>query len=115
MARQQRVVETVTCDVCGKETENATTVVLGWGKEQWELDLCDEDNAKVSETFDGWIRGARKVRATRGRPSPRSPRDSGGPSNSRQSDWDYLESLGFKRHRGRKTAAEHEALENRPS
>ena len=112
MARQQRVLETVICDMCGKEADNAATVVLGWGREQWQLDLCDTDNAKVSKTFDEWIAGGRKVRGTRstarsGRAARRST-DNGG------SDWDYLESLGFKRHRGRKSAAEQEALSARP-
>ncbi|MBW3557523.1 MAG: Lsr2 family protein [Actinobacteria bacterium] len=111
MAREQHVVETIICDICGKTAEEATTVVIGWGKEQWEIDLCQVDNAKVSRTFDGWIAGGRKVRATRG--STKSAKGAKGASRGNGSDWDYLESLGFARHRGRKTAAEQEALASR--
>ncbi len=111
MARQQQVIETVICDLCGKKAEEATTVVLGWGREQWELDLCQADNAKVTKTFDGWIGGGRKVRANKG--AGKSARAAKGGSNRDGSDWEYLESIGFKRHRGRKTAAEQEALASR--
>lgn len=108
MARQQQVIETVICDMCGKQTDEASTVVLGWGKDQWQLDLCKADNTKIGKTFDTWIAGGRKVRARRAsgkavRPAKSRPGQSG-------SDWDYLETLGFKRHRGRKSTAELEAL-----
>lgn len=61
MARQRTVVETVTCDLCGSETADATTVTLGWGRDQWELDLCSKDNAAVAKTFDSWIERGQKV------------------------------------------------------
>jgi hypothetical protein len=67
MARQRTILETFTCDVCGAESPEVTTVTLGWGKDQWELDLCEKDNAAVSKTFDSWIENGRKVsRRTRG-------------------------------------------------
>ena len=114
MARQQRVLETVTCDVCGKVVDAASTVVLGWGNEQWELDLCDADNALIGKTFDSWIEGGRKIRASNSTGS-KIARSSDKRPTPRLSDWDYLESLGFKRHRGRKTVAEQQALGGRPS
>jgi hypothetical protein len=103
MARQRQVIETITCDVCGRETEDATGVTLGWGRDQWELDLCPTDNEKLSTQFDRWIENARRVRATR------SAARRAGSSD----DWDYLETLGFKRHRGRRTQEEIEALSRR--
>lgn len=72
MARQRQIIETVTCDVCGETTEDATAVTLGWGREQWELDLCPTHNAELSSQFDTWTAKAR--RATGGR----SGRGSGG-------------------------------------
>ncbi len=111
MARQQQVIETVYCDMCGKQAEDSSTVVLGWGKDQWQLDLCQADNTKIGKTFDGWIAGGRKVRARRTGTKPgSSTRVRSGQSPS---DWDYLESLGFKRHRGRKSSAEMDALASR--
>ena len=108
MARQQQVIETVTCDMCGKPTEDASTVVLGWGKDQWQLDLCQADNTKMGKTFDGWIAGGRKVRARKTGAKPvGSTKARPGQSLS---DWDYLETLGFRRHRGRKSTAEMDAL-----
>ncbi|MBW3613946.1 MAG: Lsr2 family protein [Actinobacteria bacterium] len=111
MAREQHLVETVVCDICGKNAEEATTVVLGWGKEQWELDLCQTDISKVTKTFERWITGGRKVRANRS--TGKSAKTAKGGSRGNGSDWDYLESVGFTRHRGRKTAAEQEALASR--
>ena len=114
MARRQRVLETVTCDICGKDMDDADTIVLGWGKEQWELDLCDADNEQISKTFDSWIAGGRRVRASRGR-GAKAARVSQAPADHGSDDWGYLESLGFKRHRGRKSAAEQDALAKRAS
>lgn len=107
MARQRQIIETVICDICGKETSDAQTVTLGWGREQWELDLCRADNDKISTQFDKWIESGRKVRAR-----PSSGRSS---TAAAKEDWTYLESLGFKRHRGRKTAEEQAALARRRS
>ena len=75
MARHRQIIETVTCDVCGAQTDDATSVTLGWGREQWELDLCAKDNAELSAAFDGWTSKARRV-------SGRSARGSGGSRSS---------------------------------
>ena len=61
MARQRQIIETVTCDVCGETTEDPTGVTLGWGREQWELDLCPTHNAELSQQFDTWTANARRV------------------------------------------------------
>lgn len=70
MARVQQVVESVTCDICGKHVDDATTVSLGWGRSSWELDLCAKDLATVSTSVDKWIASGRKVRV----PSRRTQR-----------------------------------------
>jgi len=107
MARQQQIIETITCDICGREAPDATTVALGWGRDQWELDLCRSDNNKVSKQFDSWIDHGRKVRS---RNASRSDR---GAKATSKDDWAYLEAHGFKRHRGRKSAEELAALAKR--
>ena len=65
MARQRQIIETVTCDVCGETTDDATAVTLGWGREQWELDLCPTHNAELSQQFDTWTAKARRTSAGR--------------------------------------------------
>ena len=66
MARQRQIIETVTCDICGEATDDATAVTLGWGREQWELDLCPAHNAELSSQFDTWTAKARRTSAARG-------------------------------------------------
>ena len=66
MARQRQIIETVTCDLCGETTEDATAVTLGWGREQWELDLCPTHNAELSAQFDTWTANARRTGSNRG-------------------------------------------------
>ena len=66
MARQRQIIETVTCDLCGETTEDATAVTLGWGREQWELDLCPTHNAELSAQFDAWTAKARRTGPSRG-------------------------------------------------
>lgn len=61
MARQRQIIETVTCDVCGQETDDPTGVTLGWGREQWELDLCPTHNAELSSEFERWTSNARRA------------------------------------------------------
>lgn len=114
MARARQIIETISCDVCGKEAdEEATTIRLGWGSDQWELDVCEADRAKLSDQFDKWIENARRAGRSggRGRSAGTSRRKSPAAANA---DWEYLESLGFTRHRGRKSAEEQAALDNRP-
>ncbi len=108
MARTQEVIETVTCDLCGRPANEELTVTLGWNGEEWRLDLCPADHRRVAGQFDKWI--ANSDRTPR-RAAPRRARRSGGASGS--DDWTYLESLGFTRHRGRKSAQELEALAGR--
>ena len=68
MARQRQIIETVTCDVCGETTDDPTGVTLGWGREQWELDLCPTHNAELSQDFERWTANARRA-SGRGRSS----------------------------------------------
>ncbi len=109
MARTQQVVETVTCDLCGRPADPELTTALGWNGEQWQLDLCRADHRRVAGQFDKWIAKGETMRSSRGR---RRRAQNGA---ARQDDWAYLESLGFRRHRGRKSAQEIEALANRSS
>jgi hypothetical protein len=66
VARQRQIIETVTCDVCGQTTDDPTSVTLGWGREQWELDLCPTHNAELSQQFDRWTANARRTSGGRG-------------------------------------------------
>ena len=78
MARQRQIIETVTCDVCGQTTDDPTNVTLGWGREQWELDLCPTHNAELSQQFDQWTANARRTSSasgSRGRGTKASPAD----------------------------------------
>lgn len=99
MARQRVVIETVTCDICGKEVEDASTQAIGLGKDRWELDVCDADLQKLTKQFGNWTSKARRVQSSRRRTGRQA-----------QDEWEYLESLGFTRHRGRKTAEEAAAI-----
>jgi hypothetical protein len=67
VARQRQIIETVTCDVCGVETDDPTGVTLGWGREQWELDLCPTHNAELSKEFERWTANARRAGGRGGR------------------------------------------------
>jgi hypothetical protein len=75
VARQRQIIETVTCDVCGQQTDDPTNVTLGWGREQWELDLCPTHNAELSQQFDQWTANARRTGSgsSGGRGGSRSP------------------------------------------
>ena len=110
VARQTTTVEVVVCDICGKQSDEAVTVTMGWESRAWELDVCPADNRKLSAQFDRWIGtagggGARLAR--RRTPSGRRSR------TESTGEWEYLESLGFKKHRGRRSAAEDAALARR--
>jgi hypothetical protein len=104
MTRHREIVEWVSCDVCGRRVDDAVTVVLGRDGEQWELDLCANDQRKLASQFERWVEKGRVAHQAR---SPRRRTD--------HDEWAYLESLGFKRHRGRKSTAEIEALARRQS
>ena len=87
MARQRQIIETVTCDVCGEETDDPTGVTLGWGREQWELDLCPAHNAELSSEFERWTANARRS-GGRGGGRSGSGSGSGGRSGSGGSNGD---------------------------
>ncbi len=36
-------------------------MTLGWGREQWELDLCPTHNAELSAQFERWTANARRA------------------------------------------------------
>lgn len=86
MARQRQIIETVTCDVCGEETDDPTGVTLGWGREQWELDLCPTHNGELSADFERWTANARRASGRTGRSNGAagggSNRSGGGTSSS---------------------------------
>ena len=106
VARTTTVVETVTCDVCDQPVKDPQTLRIGLGRGLWELDLCAKDHTRVSKQIDELTARGRRVARPAGRRDQARRGDAG-------SDWDYLESLGFKRHRGRKSAEEIAALRNR--
>lgn len=81
MARQRQIIETVTCDVCGQETDDPTGVTLGWGREQWELDLCPDHNAELSREFERWTANARRASGRGGGGGRGSGRSGGGSSS----------------------------------
>jgi hypothetical protein len=101
MARERVVVETVICDICGTTTAKPTSPLIGLDGQRWQLDLCPSDLKKVTAQFSAWTANARRVRNPR-----RTVRQA-------VDEWTYLESLGFTRHRGRKSAAEAAALAKR--
>ena len=103
MARNRVIVETIICDICGRELESAITVRLSVNKDAWDLDLCEDDARTVDAQVEQWVINARKA----------GPQTSRSPARQSKDDWEYLESLGFTRHRGRKTPAENAALANR--
>jgi hypothetical protein len=108
MTRRQETIEVITCDLCGRDADEQFTITLGWNDDQWRIDLCQADYNRVATQFDKWIANA-ELAPTR---KSRTRRRTGSASNGTD-DWAYLEALGFKRHRGRKSAAELEALANR--
>ena len=55
--------------MCGEETDDPTGVTLGWGREQWELDLCPTHNAELSREFERWTANARRASGRGGRPA----------------------------------------------
>ncbi len=103
MARNRVIVETIICDLCGKEIETANSFRLAVNKDAWDLDLCDDDARVMDAQIEKWVANARKA----------SPAQNRTPARQSKDDWEYLESLGFTRHRGRKTPAENAALASR--
>jgi hypothetical protein len=94
VARQRQIIETVTCDVCGEQTDDPTGVTLGWGREQWELDLCPTHNAELSQEFERWTANARRAGGRGGRAGGRSGASSSGGDVGAIREW--ARSNGFK-------------------
>jgi hypothetical protein len=99
VARQRQIIETVTCDLCGEETDDATAVTLGWGREQWELDLCPRHNAELSAQFDEWTSKGRRASGGRSVRSNGSGSGSGsgsGATTDANAVREWAKSNGFK-------------------
>jgi hypothetical protein len=108
MARTQEILETIRCDLCGRPTQDDLTVTLGWNGEEWRVDLCRADHRRVAGQFDKWIANSeRSPRRASARRARRTKISNG------TGEWTYLESSGFSRHRGRKSAQQLEALAGR--
>ena len=95
MARQRQIIETVTCDLCGAQTDDATAVTLGWGREQWELDLCPTHNAELSAEFDKWTANARRATARAPRASRAGRGGSGGATGDTNAIRTWARANGF--------------------
>jgi hypothetical protein len=91
VARQRQIIETVTCDVCGETTDDPTNVTLGWGREQWELDLCPTHNAELSQQFDRWTANARRTGS-----SPRGGRSGGAAPSNTTAVREWAKANGYK-------------------
>lgn len=107
MARERKVIETVRCDICGREADGATGLHIGWGKDTWEIDLCARDLAKIERSFDALVAAGRLVAANRRRRNDRPSRPTAG---ERERRWAILGGLGYQRHPGRLSAEETAAL-----
>lgn len=99
MSRKHTLVESIACDVCGRPLKKSSPVSIAFAGKKWALDLCDRDQRTVGRQIEQWTASARVT-------SRRSERQA-------EDEWTYLESLGFTRHRGRKSAAERAALAGR--
>lgn len=100
MARTKMLIEKVVCDVCGKVVDSADAGFLKWNTQSWELDVCPADQRLIDQQIRKWTKNARPPKQRR---SESQARD----------EWEYLEKLGFTRHRGRKSAEEEAALASR--
>ncbi len=98
MARQRQIIETVTCDVCGQTTGDPTGVTLGWGREQWELDLCPTHNAELSAEFEKWTASARRATGRSSRSGSNSGRSAnvGGNGENVGAIREWAKANGFK-------------------
>lgn len=95
MARLRQIIETITCDVCGQATDEATAVTLGWGREQWELDLCATHHGELRSAFDGWTSSARRVTGGRAR-AKGAGRGPGGSTGDIGAVREWAKANGFK-------------------
>lgn len=101
MAIIKQTVETRQCDFCKDVApSSAEPHSISFDADRWQLDLCHQHLTEVAEAISAIGEKGRRPRA-------RSTR------RQRESDWQYLERLGFTRHRGRRSRAELDALRDR--
>lgn len=101
MGRERVVIERLFCDACGAELKQSAIRTIAINGERWEVELCNKDLKRLQATFAEWTKNARRLQPRRRTAS------------QTKDEWDYLESRGFTRHRGRKSAAEAAALAER--
>ena len=78
-----RIIELRTCDICGKEQgpDEGQTVKFSWNNKNYEIDLCQKDADKMSNSINTYAEAARRL-ATSGKayrnvatgPDPRAVR-----------------------------------------
>lgn len=95
------VIERLFCDICGAELKQPASRTIAIDGERWELELCNKDLKQLQRTFAEWTRHGKQLHSRRRTAS------------QAMDEWEYLESRGFTRHRGRKSAAEAAALAER--
>jgi Lsr2 len=89
MAKQETVIFSYSCDICGKDAEGSHTITYGNGNRPrvYEIDLCAADAKKLAKAQDALIAvlaqgrntGGSRQRASSGsRARPTSKRSSGG-------------------------------------
>lgn len=100
MVRRRVLVESVICDRCNEEVPAGNTWSIGFNGQTWDLDLCAEHQSQLRAEIDRWatIGALRMERRSR---------------ETSRLEWEYLESLGFVRHPGRRSSAERRALDER--
>ncbi len=101
------------CDVCGNEIpegKDAPKMRLAIDDDRVTLDVCEKDRNLILRSFDSWT--ARLSDANPPAPRPKRANGSSG-EEATDDEWTYLETRGFVRHRGRKTADELAALAER--
>lgn len=107
----RRKIEIVVCDVCGVEMDaDRQKMKLAVDDERVTVDACDKCRGIIHKTFDSWTAGLDGTTTTS---APRVGAKRAAETARVDDEWDYLETQGFVRHRGRKTAAEQAALDAR--
>ena len=77
----QKTIVTLVDDLTGEEAENISTVEFAIDGVTYELDLTDENSAKLHDTLSQYAKAGRKVGGRR-RSSPRPGHSSRTPSKS---------------------------------
>lgn len=99
MTRTTKTIQLIHCDICGADA-STNSLRLSIDSNSWILDLCDLHRSEFDEVAAEWTTNAAPLAERRSR-------------RQTEDDWVYLESLGFERHRGRKSSAELKALQQR--